>query len=42
VKITDADGVTATGYKGVVLKRVADSNPIPTTCASKPWLAECQ
>jgi hypothetical protein len=42
VRITDADGLTATGYKGVVLKRVADATPVSTLCKSKPWLAECQ
>jgi hypothetical protein len=38
VKVTDADGLRATGYKSVILKRVLDSEPVSTTCVAKPWL----
>jgi len=40
--VTDADGVTKSGYQGVVLKRVADADPISPMCKAKPWLPQCQ
>jgi hypothetical protein len=40
--VVDADGNTATGYHGVILKRVTDSDPIPPICKAKPWLPQCQ
>jgi hypothetical protein len=42
VTVTDADGITATGVKGVALKRVLDADPISPMCKAKPWLPQCQ
>jgi len=40
--VVDADGNSATGYQSVILKRVADSDPISPLCKAKPWLDQCQ
>ena len=40
--VTDADGITKTGYQSVILKRVIDSDPISPMCKAKPWLPQCQ
>ena len=40
--VIDADGNSATGYQTVILKRVADSDPISPLCKAKPWLDQCQ
>jgi hypothetical protein len=40
--VIDADGQSASGYQSVILKRVADSDPISPLCKAKPWLPQCQ
>jgi hypothetical protein len=40
--VTDADNITVSGYQPVILKRVADSDPISPMCKAKPWLPQCQ
>ena len=40
--VTDADGITKTGYQSVLLKRVVDSDPVSPMCKAKPSLPQCQ